>query len=646
MKRAILLCLLLPLLLKAQQSQDIVDFYQAEMMRYKAHSEQPAHLTNDTLIDVHFYHLHLNPSIDSAYLKASATIGLKSKTAGLQSFMLDLHHTMLVDSISGASGFEQRNDSLIILLGQAANLDELLTFTIHYRGIPELAGGIKGMRYETHSGNIPVIATLSTPYLAHYWYPCKDGPADKADSVYVDITLPNIAFDGYPLIGVSNGILIETTATDSSNTFHWRHRHPIVPYYVMMAVSNYVHLGHQYCNSDACFPMDYYVFAADSISAEAGTAEIPEAMALFEELFGPYPYADEKYGMTQLGYYGAIENQTNTITNNMSPAWFMISVHELAHMWFGCNLSCVSWHHGWLNEGFATYAEALWKEHSEGIEAYRAHMMSKAWYQGGTVYLEDVNDPFGIFLPIIYNKGAWVLHMLRFVLGDEVFFAALENYGSSFPEGQVSTSQFRTYFETASGHELETFIDQWVYDAYYPIYYYNFEQSGELLGLQIYQAQGETGKREVFEMPLEILLEFEDGTDSLIRIENNAQNQHIELSVSRVVASILPDPNQWILHGAMYVPELPVGLLRKDEADAFSIFPNPARSRVFIEMNNNTLEKYLCRLSNLQGMVVLEKTIQTNSLLLDISGIKSGLYLLDIYDADEIVIGQKKLVVN
>lgn len=181
--------------------------------------------------------------------------------------------------------------------------------------------------------------------------------------------------------------------------------------------------------------MDYYVFAADSSSAEAGTAEIPEAMALFETLFGPYPYADEKYGMTQLGYYGAIENQTNTITNNMSPAWFMISVHELAHMWFGCNLSCVSWHHGWLNEGFATYAEALWKKHSEGIEAYRAHMMSKAWYQGGTVYLEDVNDPFGIFLPIIYNKGAWVLHMLRFVLGDEVF-AALENYGSSFPKGK------------------------------------------------------------------------------------------------------------------------------------------------------------------------------------------------------------------
>lgn len=164
--------------------------------------------------------------------------------------MLDLHHTMLVDSISGASGFEQRNDSLIILLGQAANLDELLSFTIHYRGMPELAGGIKGMRYETHTSNIPVIATLSTPYLAHYWYPCKDGPADKADSVYVDITLPNIDFDGYPLIGVSNGILVETTATDSSNTFHWRHRHPIVPYYVMMAVSNYVHLGHQYCNSE------------------------------------------------------------------------------------------------------------------------------------------------------------------------------------------------------------------------------------------------------------------------------------------------------------------------------------------------------------------------------------------------------------
>jgi hypothetical protein len=390
--------------------------------------------------------------------------------------------------------------------------------------MPELAGGIKGMRYETHTSNIPVIATLSTPYLAHYWVPCKDGPADKADSANVDITLPNIDFDGYPLIGVSNGILEETTVTDSSNTFHWRHRHPIVPYYVMMAVSNYVHLGHQYCNSEACFPMDYYVFAADSSSAEAGTADIPEAMALFETLFGPYPYADEKYGMTQLGYYGAIENQTNTITNNMSPAWFMISVHELAHMWFGCNLSCVSWHHGWLNEGFATYAEALWKEHKEGTEAYRAHMMSKAWYQGGTVY----------------------------------------------------------------------------YDAYYPIYYYNYEQSGEMLGIQIYQAQGETGIRELFEMPLEIPLEFEDGTESIVKVQNNLQNQHFEFTHSHTVISILPDPNQWVLHGAMYVPELPVGFMKKEEEAVFSIYPNPASSRVFIAMKNKSIEKYLCRLSYLQ----------------------------------------------
>jgi aminopeptidase N len=639
------LCLLFPLLLKAQQSQNIVDFYQAEMMRYKAQTEQPAHLTNDTLIDIHFYQLHLNPAIDSAYLEASATIGMKSKAEGLQSFLLDLHQSLFVDSIIGASGFEQRNDSLIIFLVEPASYDELLSFTIYYSGLLELAGGIKGMRYETHKGLIPVIATLSTPYLAHYWYPCKDGPADKADSVYVDITLPNIAYDGYPLIGVSNGILEETTTTDTSNTFHWRHRHAIVPYYVMMAVSNFVHLGHQYCNSDACFPLDYYVFAADSTSAEAGTADIPEAMALFETLFGPYPYADEKYGMTQLGYYGAIENQTNTIINNMSPAWFMISVHELAHMWFGCRLSCVSWHHGWLNEGFATYAEALWKEHKEGLEAYRAHMMSKAWYQGGTVYLEDVDDPFGIFLPIIYNKGAWVLHMLRYVLGDEVFFAALRNYNSAFPEGQVSTSQFRAYFETATNFGLETFIDQWVYDAYYPIYYYNFEQSGEIFGIQIYQAQGETGKRELFEMPLEILLEFEDGTDSIVKVQNNLQNQHFEFTLSHTVISILPDPNQWVLHGAMYVPELPVGFMKKEEEAVFSIYPNPASSRVFIAIRNKSIEKYLCRLSNLQGMVLLEKTMHSNSLLLDLTSINAGVYLLDIYDANDMVVGQKKLVV-
>jgi len=140
----------------------------------------------------------------------------------------------------------------------------------------------------------------------------------------------------------------------------------------MIAISNYKHFQQVFKGEDYNFPIDYYVFNSHLSESKEGVAELPEVMAFFTEIFGRYPFYKEKYGMTEIGFYGAIENQTNTITNNMFKS-FNISVHELAHQWFGDMITCETWNHGWLNEGFASYAVALYVEHKYGFEEYKKY---------------------------------------------------------------------------------------------------------------------------------------------------------------------------------------------------------------------------------------------------------------------------------
>ena len=648
--KVLLVVLLFPLFLVSQDEQGIIDFYEAEMSTMKHACFNRLMVTNDSLIDVGFYHLFIEPAIDSAYINGWATIGFTSRAGQLTQIKLDLQQSLQVDSIQGAiASFSHLGDSLVIILLTEMEYGQYAEVTIFYQGVPVLAANVKGLRYEHHDADVPVIVSLSTPFLAHYWFPCKDGPYDKADSLFVDILLPNIEYEGFALNAVSNGLLDTVIQTETSRLYRWSHKYPVVPYYAMVAVSNYKKISQSYCNDELghCFPMDYYVFPQDTLEALSGVEQMPEIMALFEQLFGPYPFASEKYGMTQLGFYGAIENQTNTITNKMSSDWLMVSVHELAHMWYGCKVTCSSWNHGWLNEGFATYAEALWKEHKDGSSAYRAYMASNAWYNGGTVYLPDTEDPFSVFLPIIYRKGAWVLHMLRFVMGDEDFFDMLANYSSqdSFAYGNLTTDDFRTYCESFYGSSLSWFFDQWVFDAYYPIYYYNFVQTESQLQLQVFQAQSQLGRRPVFEMPLEWLVEFQDGTDTLIKVYQQEQSQlHILNGINGEVKSLMPDPFQWVLHSSMFQPDLPVGIPSSNTNNSLQVYPNPVKNLIMIQLPDSHYQGMTLQIFDNRGRLVKSYPPTANQELVDVSSWVAGVYLVRLLDKEGQQMDEVKLI--
>jgi len=565
----------------AQEKNILRDFYKAEQESWKEYIANYKLFNNtNSNIDIQFYHIDINISIQSPYISGSVLNKFKITNDNTNQIKLNLFQGFTIDSITGnVHSFSFINDSIFITLDAIYSTGDSAQVKVYYQGVPQLAGGYKGLRYETHAGNQPIIASLSTPFLAHYWWPCKDGPGDKADSVYIDITIPDTTVSGISLMAVSNGILENTFANNGLKTFYWRERYPIVPYYVMVAISNYTNFQHMYTFSPVdSFPIDYYVFSEHLTTAQAGVSQLPQTMSLFSDYFGTYPFAEEKYAMTQLGFYGAIENQTNTIQNNMSLSWFEISVHELAHMWFGDMITCETWQHGWLNEGFATYSEALWEEHIGGFQAYKNKISGNRYWSGGTLYLQDISNPFNIFIGIIYDKGSYVLHMLRGVLGDSVFFDCINNYAthSSFMYDHATTEDFRMICETTSGMDLAFFFDQWIYDEYYPRYNFGYYQNSTTLetSIQIEQTQHQYGWRSVFEMPIQLKLNFADNSDTLITIWNDSLIQSYQFNLSKLVTDIEFDPDEWILR-TYQINGFEGQGTKADKFVLFQNFPNP-----------------------------------------------------------------------
>lgn len=545
------------------ESEPLRELYRIEHENWLEYIKRFSDYRLDNSFDVTFYHINVDIALDSQYITGDVRCQFEISSDNLDFIKLNLQDSLSIDSITGNSIlWTSSNDTILINLDREYDIGETAEVHIYYQGKPPIVENTKGLRYSSHGDSEPVIASLSTPFLAHYWWPCKDGPGDKPDSVYIDITIPDTVINELPLIAVSNGSLEGITPSGGKKTFHWRERYPIVTYYVMVAVSNFVYFQ-DFCDGgpDESYPLDYYSFLEDLDSSVAGVVRVPEVAALFSELFGPYPFRDEKYGITEIGFYGGIENQTNTIQGSMEPDWFPVTVHEFAHMWFGDMITCKDWHHGWLNEGFATYAEALWVEQDQGVNSFRSAMEDKEYFGGGSLYLQNISDPMSIFIGIIYYKGAWALHMLRHVLGDEIFFDCLSQYATSpdFMYGHATTEDFQEVCESVSGIDLGWFFQQWVYGQYFPRYNISIHTRkapgvpGSQYETHIHLWQSQTTDPQVFTMPLDFRLWYGSGY-TIQKGWNDAREQNLVFNTTFQPDSIDFDPFNWILDYHYYHP--------------------------------------------------------------------------------------------
>lgn len=508
----------------------------------------------DTAYDVHFYRINVEVDVNRPYIKGNTEcrFNVQMPTNTIQ---LNFTNELTIDKIEGSVPlqFSHKQDIIQINFKKTIQPNQKPWVRIFYSGEAVTKSDsrvTKGLVYEKH-GDAPLITTLNTPFLSHLWFPCKDDISDKADSVFVDITIPDTTINNQPLMGISNGKLAyEVKRRGNKKTFKWRHRYPIAPCYVFMVISNFKKIeSHFRDKKGEGYPLEYYVFEEDYNASKKNIDKIPEVLAFFSERFGDYPFAKEKFGLIQIGFYSGIETQTSPIVNNFKNERWMTIIHEIAHAWFGNSVSCENWQHVWLHEGFASYAEALWIEYDKGKRAYNRLMKQYEYYQGGNLYGEATQNPFQVYKGITYSKGAYVLHILRGILGNEVFFKSLKTFANApeYKYKNATIEDFQKVCETVSGKELGYFFKEWVYGEAFPTYNYSFYEDAreKTVTLDLYQTQ-QRGVPSFFTMPIQFKAELKY-KDTIFTVWNNKPEQTWYLNFTQPVKNIVLDPNQWIL---------------------------------------------------------------------------------------------------
>ncbi len=424
--------------------------------------------------DVLSYDLTLDINPDALQIEGDVAVGLRPLRTDLNRVVLDLVQNLTCSAVTGSDGalaFRHDADSLVIYLPSTLSSARIETLTIAYRGRP-LPHGVFGAGFmwrtrdsstpDDTGDDIPMIATVVEPWSAHSWWPCKDVPGDKA-LVSQTITVPA------DLQVVANGTLIaEDAPTAGRRRFRWREAYPVAPYLVSVAITRYESW------SESCLPpvgpavrLDFHVFGEDRPKAAYDFAPTCSMLEMMTDIAGPYPFAGEKYAQAEIKWIGAMEHQTATsisqffLTGDRTNE--TIIIHELAHQWFGDSLTPSTWRDIWLNEGFARYCEALWVERAYGSEAYRDFMHAIGILRHPDLFAGEgiLADPAPI-LPniLVYNKGAWVLHLLRLLVGDEAFYTFLHDYANDpvLVRGITDTPAMIAHAEAAAGRSLEAFF--------------------------------------------------------------------------------------------------------------------------------------------------------------------------------------------
>jgi aminopeptidase N len=502
--------------------------------------------------DVTYYKLNISITTTPQYLRGSVVIAARSLVNNLSTVTLDLSPAMTVDSVvvDGLRAQHARQLATFdVTLPVPRGQGELFSLVVYYQGRPT-SSGFGSFAFSAQSG-VPWVWSLSEPYGARDWWPSKDHPSDKADSLDVWVTC-----DGGLKVG-SQGKLVEVVQNpDGTKTHKWKHRYPIATYLVSIALTNYVEFSNwfRYTPTDSMQILNY-VIPQSLASAQASLPLAVGMLHVFSDLFGLYPFIDEKYGHAQFGWGGGMEHQTMTSLGSFSED---LVAHELAHQWFGDMITMRSWPDIWLNEGFATYAVALYRERQYGAASYWAYMnqrLNSAKFAVGTIRVRDTSSVQNLFSgSLVYDKGASVLHMLRRVMGDSLFFLALKEYANDprYRFQTASTEDFRSVCEDVLGASLKSFFDQWIDGEKYPRYAYRWstrQEGTNFIATVTIDQTTQTTNPAFFTMPVELRF-LGSGFDSTVTVQHTFSGQSFEVKLPFDPTDCQLDPDQWILRTA------------------------------------------------------------------------------------------------
>ncbi|MGJ8591325.1 MAG: M1 family aminopeptidase [Aquaticitalea sp.] len=575
--------------------------------------------------DVKYHRLELNVDPTQTQISGDVTTHFEAKSPMTQ-ITFDLSDNMTVSQVlqrGNPLAFSQNsNDELIIQLASAQNAGVLDSLTVSYSGNP-VSSGFGSFEVGTHSGK-PILWTLSEPYGAKGWWPCKQDLIDKADAIDVYVTTPQFNPDGDEYVAVSNGLEQSQIVVGSNKTTHYSHGYPIPAYLIAIAVTNYSVYSDQVPNNGNPFEIVNYVYPENLTAAQNSTPITVDIMNLFSNLFEEYPYADEKYGHAQFGWGGGMEHTTVSFMGSFNRG---LIAHELAHQWFGNKVTCGSWRDIWLNEGFATYLAGLTVENLDGNDTFTNWKEQSVDYitsqPDGAVYLTatDTLSVGRIFSSrLSYNKGAMVLHMLRKKLGDATFYQGVQNYLND-PDhafGYAKSEDFIDIMETASGQDLSEFFNDWLYNEGHPTYNVQWNQSsGTQINFRVLQTQSDPSVS-FFEAPLTVRAFGMQGEVMNFVLDNTTNQELFTRAIDFTVNNVIFDPESDIISRNNTV-ELSIG--EEDLDLPFVMFPNPTSQSVNIQ-KPESMQIVEVRIYNALGQLLSQKPYSST---IDVSSFSTGM---------------------
>ena len=511
---------------------------------------------------------------------------------------------------------------LFYLLSQVKT--QLVRLRFFYQGAPPQNGF--GSFVSSKHNNTPIVWTLSEPYGAKDWWPCKESLADKIDSIDVYITCPQ------QYLAASNGKLVDDKISGQNRTAHWSHRFPIATYLIGIAVTNYQTYSDflDLPNGEKIEVLNY-VYPEYLATAKSKSTEILNILSFYNSKFMTYPFASEKYGHAQFGWGGGMEHQTMSFMTNLE---FELVAHEMAHQWFGDYITLASWHDIWLNEGFATYLTGLTYENLQNgqyWQLWKNNQVSRIISSpDGSVYVPDTTNVNRIFNGrLSYSKGAYLLHMLRWEMGDALFFEGMKNYlkDPEIANGFASQEKLVKHMETVVDTSFTEFFKDWYYGEGYPIYRLTYYTDFGKQKLRISQSSSNSAVG-FFEMHIPVRV-WKDGKYTDLRLYNTTQNQEFIIAES-AVDKIEFDPDKWLIAKADVVNPVPHVSMLSD----IQIIPE-AKYRSIRVLLPEYLGKGTLRIVDLSGRLVKVCELTESDSHINVSNLKSGIYLVNVKTSEK-----------
>lgn len=507
----------------------------------------------DALEDTDVTHYFLDVEIDpvAKTVGGTVTMSVKSLVSALGVFQFRLHEILPISAVSvnGAPTTWKKIDSTTweATLDKSYGVGETFDLAVTYAGKPASLGF--GSIIFSSQGGMPAVWTLSETDFAYTWFPVKVDNRDKA-TADLWFTVPDTLVVG------SNGLLTGTDVPAAGKKrYKWKTNYPTDHYLFSFGATNYDVVERVWNYPGQSMPVMYFFYPGTSLADRQQWYKCEDMLTAFSDAVSLYPFVQEKYGMLCFGWGGGMEHQTLTSQGTFAE-W--ITAHELGHQWWGDMVTCATWHDIWLNEGFATYMEAIWFENkagSGGVPTMLSYMNNNKMPGSldGSVYVYDITNFGAIFsTDFVYRKGGWVLLMLRKVLGDEKFFETLKQYRGAFEYGAALTSDFQAIAESVHGADLDWFFDPWVYQKGAPNYRYASKTHAiggktyvEVM-LQQVQQQVNSPEWPIYTMPLDVRATIGGKSQNFI-VWNDAAKEHLLFEAPGAPTALALDPDGWTL---------------------------------------------------------------------------------------------------